>query len=115
MATISNIIKKLRSNEELYYDEIIFLLQKYAIWEKEGFPLDDNTEPIYTLCKYKDQFIFISWYKGIDDFDNSDFPYQPVLIKEICSEPIIQTAHSFYDNNGNMVYSYIDSNPTFDF
>ena len=62
MATISNIIKKLRSNEELYYDEIIFLLQKYAIWEKEGFPLDDNTEPIYTLCKYKDQFIFISWY-----------------------------------------------------
>ena len=115
MSTISNIMKKLHNNEELYYDEIIFLLQKYAIWEKEGFPLDDNTEPSYTLCIYKDQLIFISWYRRIDDFDSSDFPNQPILIKEICSEPIIQTTHSFYDNNGNMVYSCIDNNPNFNF
>ena len=115
MATINNIMKKLHNNEELYEDEIIFLLQKYAIWEKEDFPLDDNTEPIYSLCKYKDQFIFINWYKRIDDFDSSNFPNQPILIKEICSEPIIQTAHSFYDNNGNMVYNYIDNISNFDF
>lgn len=115
MATINNIMKKLHKNEDLYYDEIIFLLQKYAIWEKERFLLDDNTEQVFTLCKYKDQFILIDWYRGIDNFDNSDFPNQPVLIKEICSEPITQTIHSFYDNNGNIVYYVIDSNTSFNF
>lgn len=115
MATISNIIKKLHNNEELYYDEIFLLLQKYAVWEKDGLPLAGDTEQTYTLCKYKDQLIFIDWYRGINNFDNSDFPNQPILIKEICSKPVIQTAHSFYDNSGNIVYSCIDSNPTFDF
>lgn len=37
MSIISNIMKKLHNNEELYYDEIVFLLQKYAIWKKKIF------------------------------------------------------------------------------
>ena len=113
--TIDNIMNKLRNNENLYDDEIAFLIQEYSIWEINPYVTDHYTEKAYTLCEYNNQLIFIEWYRGIDDFDSSDFPNQPVLIKEICSEPVIQTAHSFYDNNGNIVYNVINSSPKFEF
>lgn len=115
MAIISEIIYKLYNNKDLYEDEIAFLIREYSVWEVNPYTTDHHTEKAYTLCECQDKLIFIEWYRGIDDFDKSEFPNQPVLIKEICSEPIVQTAHSFYDDNGNIVYNVINSSPEFEF
>ena len=113
--TIDSIMNRLHNKENLYDDEIAFLIQEYSVWERAAFVLDEYAEQTYTLCEYNNQLIFIDWCRGINDFDNSNFPNQPILIKEICSEPIVQTAHSFYDSSGNVVYNFIDGNPDFDF
>lgn len=110
---IDNIMNKLYNKEVLCNDEIAFLIREYSVWEDNPYVLDGYTEKAYTLCEYSGQFIFIAWYRGIDDFDNSDFPNQPILIKKICSEPIVQTAHSFYDNNGEVIYNIVNGEPNF--
>ena len=115
MTPINEIMHKLYNNKDLHEDEISFLIREYSVWEVNPYVTDHHTEKVYTLCEYQDQLIFVEWYRGIDDFDNSDFPNQPVLIKEICSEPVVQTAHSFYDNNGVIVYNVINSSPEFEF
>lgn len=107
---IENIIQKLENKENLTKEEIAYLVNNYALWDKHfGIIPNKYLEAITTICEYAGIFILVEWCKSINDITNDEFSYQPIILKEAKHQFVTINTYSFYNNKNEMVFNIIST------
>lgn len=114
---IDNIVNKILNNENLTQSELKYFVDECEITFITGDTGLEYSE-ITSICKYKDKRFIVHWKEYFTLICDNNTTYyksvynQPIIVNNYKSYPLSKYVHTYYNNKGNIIYSYIDNRET---
>ena len=110
---IDSIVNKILNGENLIQSELEYFVDECEI----NFIIDNVSleySEITSICKYKDKKFIIHWKECFYNNDTicNNIYNQPILVNKYESYPLPRYIHNYYNNKGDIIYSYINDRDT---